>query len=561
MSTTPASASASASASLAETLDGLLKPWNRSDAPGLVIGVARDGASIYRRGFGLASVEHGTANTPKTRMRIGSTSKHFAALAALLLTEEGRLDIDVPVRHYLPELVGVSGAPSLRQMMQHTSGLRDPYDLAEFLVYGNWSTIVCAGAGLEIAQRFTSLNFRSGERMIYCNQGYHLLSLVIERVSGISFESFLQQRLLAPLGMTDTALLPSDMSMMPRLASLHIPQSDGSYRRGIYPNEELLGSGGMVSTIDDMLVWLAHLRSEQKRVGAAQSWQQMLQRPHYSSGALGDYCLGLTRETYRGVELIHHAGAVAGGTCQMLTVPAHALDIILMFNRMDGPASAVALKVIDAVLDNKLAPAIAPLPIEGREGLIGRWYAADSHRIFGVVAQPQKDQAPALALSINDAVLGLLREENGGLIATSPAHGAVQLRLPAVGEQGSEVIEFIDSGHSELCVRLPDAGASSAALAPELLGRYRYADMNLMLSVVLEADVLYLDLHPSCGSTRYRLTPYSPDVCGCTLESSWPQWLPAQHLGATLAIERRGGAVAGLWLSNSRTRDLWLERA
>jgi len=556
MSTTPTGASAS----LAGTLDGLLKPWNRSDAPGLVIGVASQGATIYRRGFGLASVEHGTANTPKTRMRIGSTSKHFAALAALLLAEEGRLDIDMPVRHYLPELIGVSGEPSLRQMMQHTSGLRDPYDLAEFLVYGNWSTVICAGAGLEVARRFTSLNFRSGERMIYCNQGYHLLSLVIARVSSMSFESFLQQRVLAPLGMTETALLPSDMRMMPRLASLHIPESDGGYRRGIYPNEELLGSGGMVSTIDDMLVWLAHLRSEHKRVGTPNSWQQMLQRPRYSSGALGDYCLGLIRETYRGVELIHHAGAVAGGTCQMLTVPAHALDIILMFNRMDGPASAVALKVVDAVLESKLAPPVLPLPIEGREGLMGRWYAAGSHRIFGVVAQPQKDQAPALALSINDAVLGLLREEDGGLIATSPAHGAVQLRLPAAGEQKPEAIEFIDSGHSELCIRLPDAGPPAAALAAELLGRYRYADLDLVLSLILEADALYLDLHPKCGSSRYRLTPYSSDVYGCALDSSWPQWLPPQHLGATLAIERRDGAVAGLWLSNSRTRNLWLER-
>lgn len=545
---------------LAKALETLLRPWNRSDAPGLVIGVAVDGVPMFRRGFGLASVEHGTANTPKTRMRIGSTSKHFASLAALLLAEDGLLDLDAPVRTWLPELEGVSGEPTLRQMMQHSSGLRDPLDLPAFLTCGNWSTIICAGAGLEVARRFTTGNFPAGERMIYCNQGYYLLSLVIERVSGQSFGACLRERILAPLGMVDSVLLPSDMHLLPGLAALHIPEAGGGYRRGIYGTEELLGSGGMVSTVDDMLLWLAHLRGSRKRVGSGRSWEQMLQRPRYSNGASGDYCLGLIRENYRGVEIIHHAGAVAGGTCQMLTVPAHGLDLILMFNRMDGPAPAIALKVVDAVLDSKLEAPLPPLSTAGRENLLGRWYAPESHRLFGVVAHPLADQPSALALSVHDVVLGLLREAPGGLVATSPAHGAVELRLPAVAEDQPEALEFIDTGHPERCIRLPDAGPAAADLAPAVVGRYRCAELDLLLSVVLDADALYLDLHPQYGSTRFRLTPYSAQVCGCTPVSSWPQWLPAAHLGAVAVFEHRDGAVAGLWLNNTRTRNLWLER-
>jgi CubicO group peptidase (beta-lactamase class C family) len=554
-------APARSGADVSKALETLLRPWNRSDAPGLVIGVAQHGATLFRRGFGLASVEHCTANTPKTRMRIGSTSKHFASLAALLLAEDGLLDIEAPVGRYLPELEDVvSGAPSLRQLMQHTSGLRDPVDLPAFLVCGNWSTVICAGTGLDIAQRFTSDNFPAGERMIYCNQGYHLLSLIVERVGGQSFGSFLQERILTPLGMVDTVLLPSDMNMMQGLASLHIAETGGGYRRGIYSSEELLGSGGMVSTIDDMLRWLAHLRSPQKQIGSAHSWEQMLERPRYSSGAIGDYCLGLIRETYRGVDIIHHAGAVAGGTCQMLTVPAHGLDIILMFNRMDGPAPAIALKVVDAILDGQLeTPPSTVLP-EGHGALIGRWYAADSHRLYGVVAHTVPDQPPVLALAVQDVVMGLFRETDDGLVATSPAHGKVQLRLPAACDLPLETLEFVDSGHAERCVRLPDAAPSADALGPEIVGRYRYADLDLQMSVVLDGDALYLDLHPQFGSTRFRLTPYSADVCGCTLFTTWPQWLPTQYLGAVVAIERRHGVVTGLWLNNPRTRNLWLER-
>ena len=543
---------------LTSKLDELLKPWNRGDAPGLVIGVALEGQPLYRRGFGLASVEHGTANTPRTRMRIGSTSKHFAALAALLLAEEGRIDLDLPARAYLPELEGASGEPSLRQMMQHTSGLRDPFDLPLVMVHGSLSTVVAAGAGLEFGRRIAGTNYPAGERMVYCNQGYHLLSLAIERVSGMPLASFLEQRLLAPLGMSDTALLPSDMQMAAGLASLHVPQPDGSYRRGIYPSEELLGSGGIISTVDDMLNWLSHLRSGQKRVGSAASWEQMLQRPRYSSGAQGDYCLGLIRETYRGVEIIHHAGAVIGGTCQMLTVPQQQLDIILMFNRTDGPAPALALRVVDAVLGEKLQPATPPLPAKGREALLGRWYAVASHRLLGVVAQPVPEQEPALALAIQDQVGGLLREVDGGLLMSCSAHGAIELRLPAAA--APEALDIIDSGHVERYVRLPEARPPAIELAPQLVGRYRQADLGLELSVILEQDKLYLDLHPRCGTTRFELLPYSADVLGCTLLTSWPMPLPAQMLGAVMSIERREGKVAGLWLNTWRTRNLWLER-
>ncbi len=277
-----------------------------------MIGVALEGVPIFRRGFGLAIVEHGTANTPATRMRIGSTTKHFTSLAALLLAEEDKLDIDAPLRTYLPELEGLTGEPCLRQLMQHTSGIRDPLDLTGFMLFGSWSTVLCAGAGLELSRRVRSANHAPGERMIYNNQGYYLLSLAIERVSGMPYASFLKQHVLAPLGMADTELLLSDMQMIPGIASFHMPQADGSYRRGIYPSEELLGSGGMISTVDDMLKWLSHLRSEKKSVGSAGSWESMLQKPRYSSGTLGDYCLGLIRENYRGVEIIHHAGAVFG---------------------------------------------------------------------------------------------------------------------------------------------------------------------------------------------------------------------------------------------------------
>lgn len=545
-----------ANADISSKLDRLFERWNRGDAPGLIVGVAQNGQLLYRRGFGLASVEHGSFNTPKTRMRIGSTSKHMTSFAALLLAEEGKLDIDAPVRSYLPELSGPAGDPTLRQLMQHTGGLHDPYDLPAILLFGGFPTLVASGAGLELSQRFTSASFAPGERMIYNNNGYHLLSLVVERVGEQPFAEFLKQRIFDPLEMRETQLLTSDMQMIPGMASQHLPQPDGSWRRGIYPSEELLGSGGIVSSLDDMLRWLAHLRAP-TRLGSAATWEQMLTPARYNNGTLGDYCLGLTRELHRGVEIVHHAGAVLGGTCQMLTVPAHELDVILMFNRMDGPAPATVLEIVDAVLaDGALEPAVDAASVKAHPNLVGRWHSARSHRVLGIVEHEREGKSPVLALTIHERVMGVLTPFAHGLRMTSPAHGTIELRLPTPAEGQPERLEFVDSGNVEVFTRLPDTVPAASELA-DLVGRYRYADFDREVSVLLEAGQLYLDLAPAYGKSGLQLEPLSLEVCAYTLAGSFPIPVPA---AGSLAIERAGGAVAGLWLNGQRTRNLWLQR-
>ncbi len=541
-----------------QRLDEIFQPWNKSDAPGLVVGIASKGKAIYRRGFGLASIEHATANTPQTRMRIGSTSKHFASIAALLLAEQGKVNVDAAVRTYLPELTGSAGNPTLREMMLHTSGLRDPYDLPGLFLHRGFAHMASAGMGLEMSQRFSSTNYAPGERMVYCNNGYHLLSKVVERVSGESFEDFLKNHILDPLGMADTALLASDMQITPGIATLHLPQADGSYVRGVYPSGELLGSGGMISTIDDMLKWLVHLRGK-KKVGSKRSWKQMLEKPRYSSGATGDYCLGLTREIYRGVEIIHHAGAVLGGTCQMLTVPEHALDIIIMCNRMDGSAPALALKVIDTVLAKSVLQAPNdPLPAKKFKALHGRWYSPRSHRVFGVMAYPQApDQEPVLALSIHHSVSGVLKKSAGGLAINNPGHGVVELHVPKTLSKDLKSLDISDSGHRERYVRLPQKVTNAKQAFKGLTGRYRYADFDTEVAITLEEGTFYLDLLPSYGQCRFKLEPWSDEVFGGSLTGTAFIPLPTN---VTLAIERKAGKVTGLWLNNLRTRNLWLER-
>jgi D-aminopeptidase len=349
-------------------LDALFQPLDRSDAPGVVVGIARHGKSCYRRGFGLASIEHGVINTPWTRMRIGSTSKHFTALAALLLVEDGKLDIDAGVRRHFPELPIPLGEPTLRQLMTHTSGYRCHVDLG-YLASGLAMRPAGAAMATLVGQRHA--NFAPGERLLYNNSGYHLLSLIIEQVSGVSFERFLKERIFDPIGMADTEAVTSDLMIRQGLATLHLPLPDGTWKRGIFPTERALGEGAIVSTVDDMLRWLAHLRGP-KRVGSAASWGQMMTPGQLNNGVVNPYSLGLRHEAYRGVATLHHAGGVVGGASQMLSVPDHGLDIVILANSGSIDPSRLARKVIDSVLgDAVLAPPGVKAPSDRFKSMLG----------------------------------------------------------------------------------------------------------------------------------------------------------------------------------------------
>jgi D-aminopeptidase len=143
------------SAETAAAFDKLLEPSQRSDAPGYVVGVSRNNQTIYRRATGLASVELAVANTVSTRMRIGSVTKQFTGLAVMLLVEDGKLDIDLTVRHYLPELAGPNGSPTLRQLLNHTSGVRDALESVAFFLTEGLFPQIPAGLTHQWSSRFS----------------------------------------------------------------------------------------------------------------------------------------------------------------------------------------------------------------------------------------------------------------------------------------------------------------------------------------------------------------------------------------------------------------------
>lgn len=530
------------------SLDRLFEAACRSDQPGYVAGVAKDGQLLYRRAFGLASIEHAVANTPATRMRIGSTTKHFTSLGILLLAEDGKLEPDAKLRTYLPELTSAMGEPTLRQLMNHMSGVRDPLEVTAFFLTEGLYPKLSVDIVYRWSQRFSRMNFPPGERWAYSNIGYTLLSFVIERVSGKTLTEFLRDRIFVPLGMIDTALQMDDMKIVPGIASFHMPDAKGGYTRGIYPSE-LLGSGGIVSTVDDMLRWMAHLR-QPDIVGRPETWAQFRNRPHFNSGGESDYCLGLMRQSHGGAELVHHAGATLGTTCMMLTVPEHALDIIVMSNRMDSDPTALSMRIAEAVLGEPLRTKPSAAPLAGRDFLVGRYFSAKSGMLAELGAHGEQ-----LSVSISKGPAIPATQRDGGLLADSPI-GPVTLNVGTVPPTGKlERVEISNCGVRETFERLPDEPPSPQSLADDVAGGYVMEDFDTPVDIVLEEQSLFIDLRSRYQLARLKLEPLSSEVLifsGSTLG------LP---LAGTVVLERdRDSRVSGFFLTTGRTWNLHFSR-
>lgn len=541
-------------------IEALLAPHKRSDAPGLIVGIAHNGKTLFRRGYGLANLEHGVANAPHTRMRIASTSKHFTALAILLLAEDGKLSLDDLARQHLPELpdFGPKG-PTLRQLMHHTAGMRSD---AELSVLANGLTNQRKGAGMALMARQSELNFEPGSQFIYSNGGYRLLAMVVEAVSGQSFEAFTTERIFQPLGMLDTEAVASDFEVRPGLAGLYQALPGGGWQHGMYVMNETHGSGSLISTADDMLRWMAHMRSSRKIVGSPASWALMVEPTVLSSGTVIGYGLGLMSEPYRGVQTLHHSGGWIGGSSQMITVPAHELDIIVMVNGAPVQPVLLAMQIIDALLGDQL-----PEPPEQRvdasryPALVGQRYHSPA---TGAVAEFAEVTG---RLGVAKLCLGWighpptpLRDGPKGpwLPGQDIAAGPVELDPSGCdGKTAPARITMADGGHPQVMHRLvPEEAPTAVDLAPQLVGAYRAPDLRATARIVLKGDVLVLHVQGPDGHVDMLLKPLSTEVLSCTAADP----MLAIYGAGWANIERSGSQVIGLRMDNLRTRHIRLFR-
>jgi CubicO group peptidase (beta-lactamase class C family) len=403
-------------------IDAVFAPWDKNDSPGCALGVFRDGAVAYQRGYGMASLEHDVAITPEAVFYAGSVSKQFTAMAAALAMQQGKLAYNDPIRTYLPELPAYADAITVSHLLHHTSGLRDYNTLLTIAGRRDedaWDNRVV----LQMTARQTALNFTPGDEYLYSNTGYTLLATIVERATGTPFAAFADANIFKPLGMSATHY-HVDATRLVRHRALGYGGRPGQWTLDT-PINERAGAGGLYTSVPDLQKWDENFYTG--KVGGAEVLKRIQTQGTLNDGKPLAYAWGLQIGDYRGLPIVEHGGSLGGYRAHIMRFPSQHTSVVLLCNASAIVPTTLARRVADVVLGDRF---IAPVPPAGPRGVagsilyrnaqtaavnrayVGRYYSDEVQALFRISV----DEGGAL---LKDALL-LTRETDSAPILLLP---------------------------------------------------------------------------------------------------------------------------------------------
>jgi len=318
--------------STAVKVDRLFSKWEGNDRPGCVVGIIRDGQPLYTKGFGLAQLENKSQNTPESIYYMCSVSKQFTGYTIALLVNEGKIKLDADIHIYLPWLPHFDQRPiTVRNLLHHTSGIRDDIMLARFYGLGA-EGILTQQAALKMIARQRTLNFKPGEKFSYSNSNYVLLAAIVERISGKSFKDFTDSVIFKPLNMNSSKFVDDYTTLIPKKANSYSMEQDGYHNAP--QNVYTLGDGGLFTNATDLLKWISVFYSTDSL--RAKAVELMVKPGKLNNGKALNYAMGINVNNDKGVRYFTHNGGLAGYRTIMAVYPAQRTGFLIFGNGGDG---------------------------------------------------------------------------------------------------------------------------------------------------------------------------------------------------------------------------------
>ena len=328
-----------------DEVDRLFSQWDRGDTPGCALAIVRDGKIIYERGYGSANLEYGIPIKSKSVFYIGSISKQFVAMSIALLAKEGRLSLDDDIRKHIPELPDYGLPITIRNLIHHTSGLRDYLTLLDIAGFDFGS--FHEEDVLELIARQKELNFKPGEEYLYSNSGYFLLGIIIKRVSGKTLREYAEESIFKPLGMKNSHFHDDYTQLIKNRAWGYFPAAGGGYKNFI-STFDCVGSGGLYTTVEDLFLWDKNFYNP--RLGGKELINLMETPGTLNSGKRLDYAFALVIGSYKGLKTVSHGGALGGFRAYMVRFPEQKFSVICLSNLSSFNPTKLSLQIADIYL-------------------------------------------------------------------------------------------------------------------------------------------------------------------------------------------------------------------
>ena len=339
-----------------DKIDKIFESFDSTHTPGIAMAIVQNNQIVYKKAFGMASLELKVPNTTKTVFRIGSVSKQFTAACVAKLALSNRISMEDQLTKYFPELPKTVYDPvKIKHLVFHTSGIRDSEALYPFMgiEYSQWFTHDML---LKMLANQQALSFTPGKRMEYSNSGYTLLALLVERVSGKSFVEFIQEHLFNPLAMRNTFIQEKYNMVIPGRAAGYSVTPDG-YKNWM-TNNQLIGHDAIYTSVEDMGIWIqAFFNGGLDK----QLIETMIRTEPFNDGSPNKYAHGIVVTNYKGQKTYEHGGWYVGYTAYCVVFPELKFGVASLANVTQGNRRSECLKIAEIVLAEQFATSLQKL--------------------------------------------------------------------------------------------------------------------------------------------------------------------------------------------------------
>lgn len=345
-------------------LDSLFVSLAAPDGPGFAVLVRQNGRTVAQRGYGVRDLRTLHPIDAVTDFRLASFSKQFTAMSVMLLVHDGKLHYDQPLTEIFPDFPAWARAITVRHLLTHTSGLPDYEDAMDARQWTPAHQIQDEDV-LALLQRQAKPKFAAGTSWDYSNSAYVLLGLMVAKASGVAFEQFLADRIFRPLQMTGTLAYRSGRNTVPNRAFGYSRRAGKFVDTDQSSTSATLGDGGIYSNLTDLAQWddalAGHTLLSEKEISAALTpvqlanggptkWPAAPGGDNLNPGKPVAYGFGWFLDPYKGRARMWHTGTTSGFHTAIERFPAEKLTVIVLSNRTDLDAAALALQAADLYL-------------------------------------------------------------------------------------------------------------------------------------------------------------------------------------------------------------------
>lgn len=477
-------------------VDQVFAQWDKPDTPGCALAVIKDGEIIYKRGYGMASLQLSAPITPSTIFNVGSIAKQFTAMSVLMLESQGKLSLDDDIRKYVPEVPELGATITLRHLIHHTSGLRD---FLEMLEMAGWrqDDVITEKDILEMVSRQRSLNHRPGEEYLYTNTGYVLLAVAIKRITGQPLSEFARENIFKPLGMSETRFNDDHRMVIKGLADAYALKPGGGFMRWMAA-DDYMGSSNLYTTVEDLARWDQNFYD--KRVGGPDLIARMLTPGVLKNDPTFDYAFGLNINRYKGLRMVQHSGSRLGYRAQLSRFPDQRFSVVCLCNaRIDQ--NQLAMRVADIYLADQFKQASAgqsssPVAVPSDAvkvsenelaGLAGLYWNPLNDTVRRVYVKEGKliySRAPG-----NESELAPLGDNRFLMLGV---RNRVELTFKSPGAGAAPQLFFTEAGRTTSIQEPVKAASYRPEQLAEFVGEYYSPELNTTYSITIKEGKLLL---------------------------------------------------------------------